>query len=253
MSILWQKTSGQDRYQVRRAGNSLRLYRNGVFHTQYNPHHPISGNLWDLLLIPAFFFNPVTIRRVLVLGVGGGAVIRLLNQFVRPEEVIGVELNPLQIHIARRFFGIGRHQARLVRGDAVQWIKDYRGPPFDMIVDDLFGEVLGQPERAVSADSDWFIRLRNHLSTRGVLVMNFASRMELKACAYCCNRDVQKRFASAFRLCKPQYENAIAAFLTETSTSRKLRRNLAREPGLNPAVKRNRLDYRIRRISGTCG
>ena len=87
MSILWQKTAGQDRYEVRSAGRSLRLYRNGVLHTQYNPSRPIGGNLWDLLLDPAFFRSPEAIRRVLVLGVGGGAVIRLLNRFVRPDEI----------------------------------------------------------------------------------------------------------------------------------------------------------------------
>jgi spermidine synthase len=248
MSIVWQRTSGQDRYEVRSAGNSLRLYKNGVFHTQYNASHPICGNVWDLLLIPAFFIRPRTIRRVLVLGVGGGAVIRLLNQFVRPEEVIGVELNPLQIYIARRFFGVGRGQARLVHGDAVKWIKDYRGPAFDMIVDDLFDEEGGQPKRPVFADSDWFIGLRTHLSSQGVLVMNFASQTEWKSCAYISDPKVQKQFSSAFRLHKPQYENTIAAFLTQTSTSRKLRRNLAREPGLDPNVKRNRLNYRIRLI-----
>jgi spermidine synthase len=248
MSIVWQKTSGKDRYQVRSAGNSLRLYKNGVFHTQYNPLHPIGGNLWDLLLIPAFFLNPEAIRRVLVLGVGGGAVIRLLNQFLRPDEVVGVELNSTHLHVARRFFGVGRHQAKLVCADAVKWIDDYRGPRFDMIVEDLFGEEFGQPKRAVIADRSWFIRLRTHLSSSGVLVMNFASLEDLKSCAYFRTRDIRNRFSSAFRLHKPQYENSIAAFLTEPSTSGQLRRNLARAPCLDSNMMKGRLDYRIRQI-----
>ena len=248
MSIVWQKNTGQDLYEVRRAGNSVRLYRNGVLHTQYNPNRPIGGNLWDLLLIPAFFYPPGSIRRVLVLGVGGGAVIRLLNRFVRPEEIIGVELNPTHIQIARRFFGIGRRQATLVHADAVKWVRDYRGPVFDLIVDDIFGEQSGEPERAVSADSDWFSRLHRRLSPRGILVMNFAGQAELKSCAYFHDPAVKKRFDSAFRLNKPQYENTIAAFLATSSTSRQLRRNLAREPGLDPRVKSTRLTYQIRRI-----
>ena len=248
MGIVWQKTSGQDLYEIRSAGNSVRLYRNGVLHTQYNPSHPIGGHLWDLLLIPAFFYTPLAIRRVLVLGVGGGAVIRLLNRFVRPEEIIGVELNTTHIQIARRFFGIGQRQATLVHADAVEWVRNYRGPTFDLIVDDIFGEEAGEPERAVIADSDWFDRLHSRLSSRGILVMNFATRTELKSCAYFHDSDIHKRFRSAFRLIKPQYENTIAAFLTESSTSRHLRRNLAREPGLNPRVRSTRLAYQIRKI-----
>lgn len=248
MSIVWQKTSGQDLYEVRNAGNSVRLYRNGVLHTQYNPSRPIGGNLWDLLLIPAFFHAPVAISRVLVLGVGGGAVIRLLNRFVRPDEIIAVELNPTHIQIARRFFGVGRRQATLIHADAVKWVRNYRGPAFDLIVDDIFGEESGEPERAVAADTDWFNRLQGHLSPRGILVMNFATRTELKSCAYFHDPGIQKRFSSAFRLNKPQYENTIAVFLAESSTSRQLRRNLALEPGLNPRVKSTRLSYRIRSI-----
>jgi len=248
MSVIWQKTSGQDHFEVRRAGNSIRLYRNGVLHTQYNPLHPIGGNLWDLFLIPAFFFNPPAIRRVLVLGVGGGAVIRLLNRFVGPEEIIGVELNPVHIQVARRFFGIGRNQATLVCADAAEWIREYRGPPFDLIVDDIFGEESGEPERAVVADSSWFSQLTSRLSRKGILVLNFASLTELKSCAWFHDPDVQARFKAAFQLTKPQYENTVAAFLTEHATSRQLRQNLARVPGLDPDIKSTRISYRIRSI-----
>ena len=248
MSIVWQKTSGQDLYEVRSAGNSVRLSRNGVLHAQYNPSGPIGGNLWDLLLIPAFFHTPVVIRRVLVLGVGGGAVIRLLNRFVRPDEIIGVELNPTHLQIARRFFGVGRRQATLIHADAVEWVRHYRGTAFDLIVDDIFGEEAGEPQRAVAADTGWVNRLQRHLSPEGTLVMNFATRTELESCAYFQDAAVQKRFSSAFRLNKPQYENTIAAFLAASSTSRQLRRNLALQPGLDPGVKSTRLAYRIRRI-----
>ena len=53
MAIVWQrKIKGRD-YQVRSAGKSLRLYTEGVFHTQYNPDHLLSGGIWDLLALPA--------------------------------------------------------------------------------------------------------------------------------------------------------------------------------------------------------
>ncbi len=248
MSIIWQQTSGADCYQVRRAGNSIRLYRNGVLHTQYNPLRPIGGNLWDLLMIPAFFYKPGSIRRVLVLGVGGGGVIRLLNQFVRPERIFGIELNPIHIKIARRFFGIGSRQATLVHADAVRWVREYRGAAFDLIVDDIFNEESGEPKRAVLADSDWFHRLQRHLSPEGMLVMNYATRTELKKCAYFHDPAIAQQYGSAFRLNMPQYENTVAAFLAARSTSRQLRRHLKLEPGLNPDVKSTRLTYQIRQL-----
>ena len=113
---------------------------------------------------------------------------------------------------------------------------------------DIFGEESGEPERAVVADSDWFSQLTSRLSRKGILVMNFASLSELKSCAWFHDPDVQARFKAAFLLTKPQYENTVAAFLTEHATSRQLRQNLARAPGLDPDVKSTRISYRIRKI-----
>ena len=66
MAVIWSKTTKDTHFEVRRAGRSVRLYSNGVFHSQYNPANPISGTVWDLLLLPAFFRPTGTIRRALV-------------------------------------------------------------------------------------------------------------------------------------------------------------------------------------------
>ncbi len=149
MAVLWEKRVNGVSYEVRTAGRTRRLYSDGVFHSQYNPARPVTGHVWDLLMIPAFFHAPGSVRRVLVLGVGGGAVIALLQRFVAPRAMVGVELNPLHLFVARRFFGITQRSVHLVRADARTWIRDYDGPPFDMIIDDLFGEQNGEPVRAV--------------------------------------------------------------------------------------------------------
>ena len=81
MSIVWEQVQGGTRYQVRRAGGSLRLYTNGVLHSQYNAARPLTGSVWDLLTVPAFLLAPGAVQRVLVLGIGGGAVIQQLRRF----------------------------------------------------------------------------------------------------------------------------------------------------------------------------
>ena len=101
MALLWHKQDGNTRYEVRSAGNTRRLYTNGVFHSQYNSTQPVTGSVWDLLLLPAFFLPASSLKRVLVLGVGGGAVIRQLNHFLQPEQIVGVELNPVHLEVAR--------------------------------------------------------------------------------------------------------------------------------------------------------
>ncbi len=248
MAILWSKQEGETRYEVRSAGNARRLYTNGVFHSQYNPTQPVTGSVWDLLLLPAFFLPPDTVQRVLVLGVGGGAVIRQLNHFLEPEQVVGVELNPVHLEVAREFFGVEQGNVELYEADARWWLKQYRGEPFDMIIDDIFTDADGDPQRAVAADGPWMRGLLKHLSPRGVLVCNFGSHRELKESAYFGVSAVAKQFSRAFQLTTPLYENVIGAFLRQPSTSSVLRHRLRGVKGLNPDHKSSKLNYRIRSL-----
>jgi len=161
MAIVWSKETAGTLYEVRSAGNSLRLYTNGVFHSQYNASQPLTGHVWDLLMLPAFFYPANTIKRVLVLGVGGGAVLHMLRQFVMPGEIVGVELNPRHIYVARRFFNLKHKSIKLIEADAIEWLKKYRGDKFDMIIDDLFAEHKGEPVAVVKANRHWFSCMLN--------------------------------------------------------------------------------------------
>ena len=49
MAIVWQDTRDGTHYQVRTAGKTLRLYTDGVLHSQYNPVKRLTGSVWDLL------------------------------------------------------------------------------------------------------------------------------------------------------------------------------------------------------------
>lgn len=248
MALLWHKQDGNTRYEVRSAGNTRRLYTNGVFHSQYNATQPVTGSVWDLLLLPAFFLPANSLKRVLVLGVGGGAVIRQLNHFLSPQQIVGVELNPVHLEVAREFFEVEAANVELVEADARWWLKQYRGEPFDMIIDDIFSDADGDPQRAVPADGPWMRGLLKHLSADGVLVCNFGSPQELKECAWFQQPSIGNRFAAAFQLTTPLYENAIGAFLRQPSDSAVLRERLRHIPGLNPDLASSKLNYRIRRL-----
>ena len=248
VSLLWERDVGATNYQVRQAGNSLRLYTNGVFHSQYNPRQPLTGNVWDLLFLPAFFYPTGSIHRVLVLGVGGGAVIQQLRYFVQPETVVGVESNATHLYLAKRFFGVRGQDVELVRADAVDWVDRYRGPPFDIVIDDLFGHVAGETQRSVFADRAWVTALTGCLSGAGMIVSNFASRLELMASAYLAGGILANKFTSAFYLSTGQNYNAVGVFLRRRATTRQLRDRLKRIPQLDPRRRSSRLNYSIRTL-----
>ena len=248
MAVIWQRRLNATHYEVRSAGRSRRLYTDGVFHSQFNPTQPVTGGVWDLLMLPAFFYPAGTIQRILMLGVGGGTVIRQLMRFLSPTAIVGVELNPVHLYVARRFFGIAHDRVHLVEADGVEWLNRYQGPPFDLIIDDLFGERDGEPVRAVAANARWLTTLVSRLAPKGLLTANFASTEALRSCAYFTNARVRRHFKAAFQLSNPQEENAVGAFLRQDSDSRILRDRLKTTPGLDPTRKSSKLRYRIRRL-----
>lgn len=248
MAILWQRQVLGRNYEVREAGRTRRLYTDGVFHSQYNPVHPVTGSIWDLLLLPAFFYPKKKIRKILVLGVGGGAVIKQFQYFLEPDLIVGVELNPNHLFVAKRYFGVTDSNVKLVEANAKEWVEKYRGEPFDLIVDDLFGESDGEPVRAIEANVSWFRSLSRLLEKDGVLVSNFVSSRELKRCAYFTNANIGKMFKSVFKLSAPRYDNAIGVFLKIPTTAQVLKKNLIQTPKLNPSLKTSRLRYKIQRL-----
>ncbi len=246
MAIIWETRQAGIHYEVRAAGGSRRLYTNGVFHSQYNPNNPVTGNVWDLLLLPVFFYRPGEIKRILMLGVGGGAVIQQLNHFIKPKEIVGIEYDPMHIDIAQRFFNVTQKNVTLIQADAVKWLEYYQGPKFDMVIDDLFAEVDGEPSRAVEASSEWVQRLFSNVTNDGMVVSNFISPKELKASAYIQDRLLKNRTKSAFTLSNPYYDNAIGAFLCIETSSKQLRQRLLGIPLFNTHQKISKLNYRIR-------
>ena len=249
MAVVWQKDINGTHYEVRKAGNSTRLYTDGVFHSQYNPEHRLTKGVWDLLMLPAFFQPPGSIKRVLVLGVGGGSVLQLIHQFVKPEVLIGIELIPVHLTIAKRFFGVDKKIARLYLADAVNWLQNYTGPPFDMIIDDLFGEENGEGVRAVSLNSTWFNLLNKNLSKIGILVVNLLCTKTLLDSAYFTNPRIAGNYDSVYKLTFPQFHNVIAAFLKQQSSNTLLRRNLLQCPELDFKKQYSKTPFRVQRVN----
>lgn len=226
MGLVWQKTINGKQYEVRSAGQSRRLYTDGVFHTQYNPNRTLTANVWDLISLPSFFLDGEQIRRVLVLGVGGGAVIRQLLQWYPDVEIIGVELDQNHINIAKRFFGLSDKHVTLIQADAIDWVKRYRGLVFDIVIDDLFGEIEGEPNRVITADSKWMNLLSKLVTAHGMLVMNFTESKDLRDCAAFHDKGVNKQFKAAYRLMTPLYENQIGVFLKQVATTNQWRQRI---------------------------
>lgn len=238
MTIVWSKRTADHLYEVRTAGKSVRLYTNGIFHSQWNPSRLLTHSVWDSLSMSAFFIDATKLKRVLILGVGGGIVIKQLNALFPGVKIVGVELDPVHISIAKKWFEVGRDDAKLIHADARQWLQNYRGPKFDLIVDDLFGDTNGELTRAIEIDDHWSNCLCERLSVGGVLVVNFIGDQELKKSGLW-NR---KQFRSRHRFTPPYCENAVSVFVDNETTLKQWQQRIWDHDGLTNSQKQSLLE-----------
>jgi spermidine synthase len=242
MAILWSNNIAGRKYEVRTAGRTRRLYTDGVFHSQYHPERSFAGSIWDLLMMPALFVEPGQIKRILLLGVGGGTAIHLLRHYVQPEVIDAIDLNTVHLHIARRYFDVKPSMANLICADGIDWLNNYTGPRYDMIIDDMYGEEDGEPIRATKLNYRWLSTLRKHLNPNGVMVLNTMSSRELKQAACFTHASLSKSFRSAYQLYLPVYHNAVGAVFRQPAYARDLRKRLSQYPALS------QLDIHLRRL-----
>ena len=250
MAVIWQKTLQGKQYEVRTAGQTCRLYTDGVFHSQYNPGKHLTGNVWDLLSLPSFFLEPHQVRRVLVLGVGGGAVVRQLLKWYPDVEIVGVELDKNHITISKRFFGLNHKQVSLIEANAITWLKAYRGMAFDIVIDDLFGEVNGEPERVIAASSSWVKQLARNLSMHGMLIMNFTESKDYRSNAVFYDKVLQKKFKMVYKFTTPLYENNMAVMLQIPCKTNQWRKRILAMPELSNEYQLNQDKIKLRKIAG---
>lgn len=247
MSEVWRQKSDGVFYQLRRRGRTLSLYANGVQHSQFHPHRWVTGSVWDLLWLPALFHEPEQHRRVLVLGLGGGSLVPPLAGLVKPDTLVGVENDPAHMEVAERFFGMGDFGVDTVLDDARAWVRNWQGPPFDLVIEDLFAPSNRNVTRVVPADSAWCRALKRLVAPGGTLVMNFGDWREYKH-SWAASRAARTGWRRGFRLSTPDCHNAVVAWLRRDAGSRQLRDRVRAHPELDRALEHGRLQYGIRRL-----
>lgn len=186
MVQLWQFDNASDNYEIRRAGNSLRLYRNDIFHSQYNGGRLANGGVWDMLWLPIFFSEVEKIERMLLLGVGMGAALLKLHRLLPQVQFTAVDIDPVHLFIARQLIdnpdhdalfkqladtNFSEHQLRkqtvysqdgrvsFVCADAIEWVRRNNKRQYSAIIDDLFIDErspsgVAEPRRVIALESE---------------------------------------------------------------------------------------------------
>ena len=259
--LVWQSRRRGVHYEVRRAGRSLRLYRDGVFHSQYNDARLLNGGVWDMLWLPMFFLGPrdsYSGRDVLVLGVGGGAAINKIAHQVSPKSLTGIDIDEVHLRIARRLFRVPG-QVELYCEDASAWLRQTRRY-FDVIIDDIFQDISLQGDRGGRKEAvrqppgsytveQWLQLQLTHLATDGMLLVNTdcgATARELVDIARAFDHPALKNHCV---LSRTAFHNRVVVFSAMQPERSLLKRHL-QASGMNAGeVKQAMTSFRMHRLA----
>ncbi len=126
------------RIRVERRGSVRRLRIDDTYASFYEPGSDRTGSVWDALAAPLVALGAKRDPSVLLLGLGGGSVARIVRALYPGARITGVELEPAVVEAARRHFDLDALELDVVTADAQLYLGRTRRR-FDAIVEDIFG------------------------------------------------------------------------------------------------------------------
>ncbi len=143
----------------------------GATHATWHPRLLLTGHAWDAITAAALMGRTPP-RSLLLLGLGGGTVLRQLRFFLPDTRMTAVEIDSGMIRLARKHMDIDSLALEIIQEDAYIFLRD-NTRRFDLVIDDLYRCGETDVERPAPVTPDAIAALREHLEPEGCLVMNF--------------------------------------------------------------------------------
>jgi len=210
-------------------GGALELRVDGTFASLYRADTPLTGSVWDALAAPLLALPAARRRSVLILGLGGGSAARLARALAPRARIVGVEIDPQVVALARRWFGLGALGLEVVQADAEHYLSRCR-ERFDAVLEDVF---VGRG-RAVHKPA-WMLQRGLALAAArvargGVLASNALDEAPAVA------RTIAALFPRSLRIDVADFDNRILVGGPPSLSPRTLRAAVAASPILSPTL-----------------
>ncbi len=130
---------------------------------------------YSRLMFASYFFMPEQ-KQVLIVGLGGGAMVHFYEHYDAEVQVDAVEIDEKVVQLADKYFDVRtRKNTRIITEDAFKYFKA-NATRYDVIYMDAFlkpsekTDATGQPLRLKTIE--FYKGLREHLTPDGVVVIN---------------------------------------------------------------------------------
>jgi spermidine synthase len=237
------RARGPKRVEVHegRRGRTLRV--DGSFASFYTPGRAATGPVWDALAAPLLLLPPRRRRSVLLLGLGGGSAARLVRVLAPDARIVGVEIDPEVVRVARRWFDLDALDLEVVVSDALPYLREAARGTHDAVIEDIFvgrGRAVRKPEWLLSEGLTLAAR---RVARGGLLISNALDE------AASVSRALAARFPQTLRIDVEDYDNRIYVASTRALSGRQLRRAVDCDPVLRESARALRF-RRTRPVGG---
>ncbi|MDA3873813.1 MAG: fused MFS/spermidine synthase [Kiritimatiellae bacterium] len=143
----------------------------GATHATWHPTRLMTGHAWDAITA-AILLHPEEHHHLLMLGLGGGTVLRQLRHFLPDISITAVEIDPEMIGLARRHMELDLLDVDVIEADAFDFLANNPNR-YDVVVDDLYRCGDNDVERPAAVTEAMLAGHALHLVPGGSVVMNF--------------------------------------------------------------------------------
>lgn len=110
------------------------------------------------------------VKECLVLGLGGGTVVKLINKNWPGAKITGVDIDPEIVELGKKYLGLDEQKVKIVISDAAQYTKyNILNTKFDLIIVDLYN---GDQFPKKFESKNYIHLVRSLLSREGTVVFN---------------------------------------------------------------------------------
>jgi spermidine synthase len=166
-----ERSSRAPRVEVRRTARGLELRVDGTLASSHLAGGRGTGPVWDALALPLLALPPQRRRNVLLLGLGGGSVARVVRALAPRARIVGVEIDRAVVAAAREHLGLDALGVEVVLDDALSALRAERRR-FDVIVEDVFVGPVRTVGKPPGFPEPLFGLARRRLAPGGLLVSN---------------------------------------------------------------------------------
>ncbi|HXX78767.1 MAG TPA: fused MFS/spermidine synthase [Ktedonobacteraceae bacterium] len=172
--LITERESVYNYIQVVQVGDETQLILNeGVgIHSIYNPDSILTQGPWDYFMIAPYFnnppFTPRQVRKVAIIGLGGGTAVREFTAAYGPIPIDGVEIDNTIVSMGREYFHMNEPNLHVVLQDGRYFLQT-SSQKFDVVAIDAYQQPYVPFQLTTK---EFFQEVRNHLTPTGVTVIN---------------------------------------------------------------------------------